>query len=187
MEETKQVIDEKRVKSTVIRRRARTATVTEIQEEEKKTLEAKAEPEAIEVAPEEKPAVVEPAVGEEKKPVKLKTASQDEEEKVVEKAKIKKIVKKKSRDELELELIERAGGLRKFAEISTTTPERLDRVFQPKRGSKKKKNLTLANKNFKKTELTTPKAAKRVIRVEGSITVGELAKRMSLKVVELVR
>ncbi|MCL4235139.1 MAG: translation initiation factor IF-2, partial [Deltaproteobacteria bacterium] len=42
-------------------------------------------------------------------------------------------------------------------------------------------------RDFKATEITTPKAIKRKIRIEGAILVGELAQRMGLKGGELIR
>jgi len=44
----------------------------------------------------------------------------------------------------------------------------------------------MPGKKGKKTEITTPKAIKRVIKVEGQITLQELAKRMSVKSTELL-
>ena len=38
----------------------------------------------------------------------------------------------------------------------------------------------------KKTEITTPKASKRIIKISESISIGELAKRMGVKVAELI-
>ncbi len=55
--------------------------------------------------------------------------------------------------------------------------------FGPPRG--RKRRMTPGKKG-KKTEITVPKAIKRVIRVEGSITLQELAKKMSVKSTELL-
>jgi translation initiation factor IF-2 len=49
----------------------------------------------------------------------------------------------------------------------------------------RKRRMTPGKKG-KKTEITVPKASKRVIRVEGQITLQELAKRMSVKSTELL-
>jgi translation initiation factor IF-2 len=49
----------------------------------------------------------------------------------------------------------------------------------------RKRRMTPGKKG-KKTEITTPKAIKRLIRVEGQITLQELAKRMSVKATELL-
>ncbi|MBN2343959.1 MAG: translation initiation factor IF-2 [Deltaproteobacteria bacterium] len=49
----------------------------------------------------------------------------------------------------------------------------------------RKRKMTPGKKG-KKTEITTPKAIKRVIKVEGQVTLQELAKRMSVKSTELL-
>ncbi len=101
------------------------------------------------------------------------------------KDKLRKPAKRKSRDELEMEMIDRAGGLRKAAELMEFAPERLERVFKPDRNSKKKKKVIV--KEFKKTEITTPKAIKRVIRIEGAIRVSDLAHSMSVKASDVLK
>jgi translation initiation factor IF-2 len=53
--------------------------------------------------------------------------------------------------------------------------------------AKVKKKDKLDKKKFKQTEITTPKASKRRIRVPDTISVAELAKRMGVKAVELIR
>jgi translation initiation factor IF-2 len=55
------------------------------------------------------------------------------------------------------------------------------RVFKAMRAGK------LTAKKFKKTEITTPKAIKRRVKVADTIQVGELAKRMGVKGSDLVR
>ncbi len=54
---------------------------------------------------------------------------------------------------------------------------------KPKMGKKKR---LAPGKKSKKTEITTPRAAKRVIRVTDAVTVSELAKRMAVKVNEVI-
>jgi translation initiation factor IF-2 len=54
------------------------------------------------------------------------------------------------------------------------------------KGGKYFKKRRMLPKKGRKTELTTPKAIKRVIKIGGSILVGELAKRMSVKASELI-
>ncbi|MBN2717164.1 MAG: translation initiation factor IF-2 [Deltaproteobacteria bacterium] len=49
----------------------------------------------------------------------------------------------------------------------------------------RKRKMTPGKKG-KKTEITTPKAIKRLIRIEGQVTLQELAKRMSVKSTELL-
>lgn len=101
------------------------------------------------------------------------------------KDKLRKPAKRKSKDELEMEMIDRAGGLRKAAELMEFAPERLERVFKPDRNAKKKKKVIV--KEFKKTEITTPKAIKRVIRIEGAIRVSDLAHNMSVKASDVLK
>jgi translation initiation factor IF-2 len=67
--------------------------------------------------------------------------------------------------------------------------DRRERIFEPgMRPSKnKKKQRTEQQPEVKKTEITTPKAIKRIIKISETITVGELAKRMSVKATDLIR
>ncbi len=174
-------IEEKRVKSTIIRRRAKVEPPAPPKEE--------APPEtpiASKKAETPTPAEAEPK--KETPPVQTAEAPKKEETgpgpavgeaPAVEKERPKKPLRRKSRDELEMEMIARAGGLKKAADLIETAPERLERVFKPERSSKKRK--VLARKEFKKTEITTPKAIKRVLRIEGSITISDLSHRMSVK------
>jgi len=53
-----------------------------------------------------------------------------------------------------------------------------------KKGAKKAGE---ANKNLKQTEITTPKAIKRRIKIQENVTVAELAKTMGIKAVMLIR
>ncbi len=59
-------------------------------------------------------------------------------------------------------------------------------MFEPKRADRGNKRRN-AKQPPKKTEVTVPKAIKRIIRISDVITVGELAKRMSIKASELIR
>ncbi len=59
------------------------------------------------------------------------------------------------------------------------------RDFHRPKGSKKRRMAP--GKKARKTEITTPKAAKRVIRISDSVTVVDLAKKMSTKSNELIR
>ena len=67
--------------------------------------------------------------------------------------------------------------------------EKRERVFEPGlRPSKgRKKDRQLRGPEGKKTEITIPKAIKRIIRISETITVGELAKRMGIKANDLIR
>jgi translation initiation factor IF-2 len=65
-----------------------------------------------------------------------------------------------------------------FQEISD-----LDR----RRGKLPRKKKALPGKEQKKTEITTPRASKRVVRISEVITVGELAKAMGVKAGEIIK
>jgi len=64
-----------------------------------------------------------------------------------------------------------------------------ERVFEPGKGAKGKRRQHRAERpsDGKKTEITTPKAIKRIIKISETITVGELAKRMGIKANDLIR
>jgi len=65
-----------------------------------------------------------------------------------------------------------------------TLLEREERQFDPFHKSRKKgKERELPGQ----TELTTPKAIKRIIRISETITIGELAKRMGIKATDLIK
>ncbi|NJD90590.1 MAG: translation initiation factor IF-2 [Geobacter sp.] len=68
--------------------------------------------------------------------------------------------------------------------------DRRERVFEPSsrpgKGKKKHQRVERVSEG-KKTEITTPKAIKRIIKVSETITVGELAKRMGIKATDLIR
>ena len=64
--------------------------------------------------------------------------------------------------------------------------EKRERVFEPGRSKGRKKEKARAPES-KRTEITVPKAIKRIIKVSDSITVGELAKRMGVKANDLIR
>lgn len=65
--------------------------------------------------------------------------------------------------------------------------DKRERVFEPGPRSKGKKRYVEKVQIGKKTEITTPKAIKRIIKITESITVGELAKRMGIKATDLIR
>jgi translation initiation factor IF-2 len=56
-----------------------------------------------------------------------------------------------------------------------------------RRGKVPRKKKALPGKEQKKTEITTPRASKRVVRVSEVITVGELAKAMGVKAGEIIK
>jgi translation initiation factor IF-2 len=64
--------------------------------------------------------------------------------------------------------------------------EKHERVFEPGprgKGKRKAEKVQIG----KKTEITVPKAIKRIIKISETITVGELAKRMGIKANDLIR
>jgi len=67
--------------------------------------------------------------------------------------------------------------------------DKRERVFEPgpRSGKGKKGKYQEKVQVGKKTEITTPKAIKRIIKISESITVGELAKRMGIKATDLIR
>ncbi|WP_129127506.1 translation initiation factor IF-2 [Geomonas oryzae] len=66
--------------------------------------------------------------------------------------------------------------------------DKRERVFEPGPRSKGKKGKYTEKVQIgKKTEITVPKAIKRIIKISESITVGELAKRMGIKATDLIR
>jgi len=68
--------------------------------------------------------------------------------------------------------------------------DRRERVFEPGarsgKGKRKQPKIERSSEG-KKTEITTPKAIKRIIKITETITVGELAKRMGIKATDLIR
>jgi len=65
--------------------------------------------------------------------------------------------------------------------------EKHERIFEPgPRGKGKKRHVEKVSVG-KKTEITVPKAIKRIIKISETITVGELAKRMGIKATDLIR
>ncbi len=95
--------------------------------------------------------------------------------------------KKEAKKEDEEDKPERKG--RRVVEISRSrdygsrrrSKEQLQRELRVERQRKKK------SRDFKSTEITTPKAIKRKIKIEGAIKVGELARRMGIKSSELIK
>lgn len=112
--------------------------------------------------------------------------------------KVKRGRRRKSRAELEMEAIQRAGGLRQYAEIFTeevpevgaaTSEEGAaavvgERIFQPVPSARRRK---AARREFKRTQVTEPKAIKKVIRIEEGISVSGLSQALGVKAPELVK
>lgn len=65
--------------------------------------------------------------------------------------------------------------------------EEVHKVRAPKGGKKPRKTPKQTKKIFQKPTITTPKASKRVIRIEDVISVGELARKMGVKSGDVIR
>jgi len=103
--------------------------------------------------------------------------------------------RKKSKEELEMESIQRTGGLKQFAGqvIEEAVPaEKVvphvavveERVFEPVPSSRRKKPV---RREFRKTQVTERKAIKKVIRIEDGITVSGLSQVLGVKSSELIK
>jgi translation initiation factor IF-2 len=203
---------ERRVKPTVIRRRARTVEVeeeipTEVQGEAQEVLQG----EVAEALEEERPVTpppveervvespVEVAEGTREEvaeappeevipsaPVEAKLAELKEEE---EEVKVKK-KKAKAAEQVPEEPLprKRVAKRRIVEEAELETARRYPRVpreqvVKPLKVPKKKVEFI----TVKKTLITTPKPIKRVIRIAEAIMVSELAKRMGVKATEVIK
>jgi len=81
-----------------------------------------------------------------------------------------------------------APGKKKDAFKKVEIIEKRERVFEPSsRPGKGKKKDRDRGPETRKTEITVPKAIKRIIKISESITVGEMAKRMGAKANDLIR
>lgn len=108
---------------------------------------------------------------------------EDDEKKLL----FKKVVKKRARGEgsdldIGIDGIGRIGSLGQLGRLSTPVSDRgesNDRVFRPSALSKKKR--VIGKKALKKTSITMPSAAKRVVKMGETILVTEFAKAMGVK------
>ncbi len=102
--------------------------------------------------------------------------------------------RKKSKEELEMESIQRAGGLKQFAgqviegeptEKAVPAPVAVEeRIFEPVPSARRRKSV---RREFKKTQITERKAIKKVIRIEDGITVTGLSQAIGVKSSELIK
>ncbi|MFH1654492.1 MAG: translation initiation factor IF-2 [Pseudomonadota bacterium] len=102
--------------------------------------------------------------------------------------------KKKSKAELDYEAIQRAGGLKSYAEVvkdevvgapsdeTLTVEPAKDRVFRPTVSKRRK----TTRREFKQPQITQRKESKRVIRIESKISVGELSQQLGIKAGEII-
>ena len=205
-------IVEERIKPTIIRRRRKTVEERPAEEKVEAKKEEEIPPPTRETAPQQEIADLTPTKlppePVEKLPAKEKPKMQPpqpkrevkiiskkvvipEEEKEEEERKRKRITKrilKKERFFPEEEITKR-----RFASISSKdlkdeeaveTHEEVSKIYKPP-AFRKKKPLSLVKP--KKTVITIPKAIKRKIKVVGGITIGQLAKRMSVKAGEVIK
>lgn len=168
-EDREMSVEERRVKSTVIRRRTKEIEVKPPIVEAPKPLKA----ESVEVPDAGAPVMVEEV------PVPVIAPE------IAEIPPIPGIEEKKPEEE-------EAKGKKKEKKETLKKAELLElkeRVFKPGptfRGKKKGARIS-AVAGGKKTEITVPKAIKRVIKLSDAIQVGELAKRMGIKAGELIK
>ena len=81
-----------------------------------------------------------------------------------------------------------AAGKKKDSYKKVEIIEKRERVFEPSfRSGKGKRREKYRDPDARKTEITVPKAIKRIIKISESITVGEMAKRMGVKANDLIR
>jgi len=78
-----------------------------------------------------------------------------------------------------------APGGRKKLKVIKKDPLETERDYRTGRMPRKKR--ALPGKEQKKTEITVPKASKRVIRISNMVPVGELAKQMGVKAGEILK
>lgn len=102
--------------------------------------------------------------------------------------------RRKTAQELELEDIQRAGGLKQFATQVTVEPTEepapewtppVERVYEPGLAAGRKKRVV--RRDFKQTKITELKTEKRVIPIEQGITVKDFSQKMGVKTGELIR
>lgn len=94
------------------------------------------------------------------------------------KGKYKKIIKKREGElEVDLEGVGKVNSLTQLTRIAHV--ERIDRVFQPDRMGKRKK--VVARKGGKKTSITLMKAEKRIVEMDKTIRVADMAHQMGVK------
>lgn len=186
MDTKDKVVTEQRVTKKVIRRRAKT-----------KTEETQAKPEQTEV---EAQATVEDQPVEETKveaqvPVVEETIPASEQTKKTSKdkesfddgyRKLKVVAKKESAQPQVIKAAAPEEISAGPAAPALTKKEIID-VRNMNRGKGGRKRKAAPGSKAKKTEITTPKAAKRVLKISESISVQELAKHMSLKATEVIK
>lgn len=197
MEEKTEIV-EKRVRSTVIRRRKQVVQEPVIQEvpvkETKASKEVPLEVDIKGVLPGQEVLVeakkqtpsdqkAKPAA---KKTEDIQTAAGvllTAEEELEAKRKKNKKGPKRREDVLEIEGIGKVSSVTQLTRIVHT--DRIDRVFEPSRQGRRKK--IISRKSQKQTQITQTKSAKRIVPMTGSIFVGDLAKTMGIKSGQVIK
>ncbi|HMK66873.1 MAG TPA: translation initiation factor IF-2 [Thermodesulfobacteriota bacterium] len=135
------------------------------------------------------PAPTKPSVTPTKsEPAKFGRVERTPEKVEKESEKDKPILKKKpklTREQVEVELA-KAKVFKKKREVLERA-DLYDDASKEARAFKAGKGGKLPAKKFKKTEITTPKAIKRRLKIAETINVGELAKRMGIKSGDLIK
>lgn len=134
--------------------------------------------------PQRPPAAKQPAT------VQPKAAKPDSAEPVVvvEERRRGKKVKEAPAPEVDRSPKKGAAGKKRDSFKKVEIIEKRERVFEPSfRTGKGKRKDRGKGPDVKKTEITVPKAIKRIIKITESITVGEMAKRMGVKANDLIR
>ncbi len=164
-------LDERRVQPTIIRRRQKPAEATPTPKEEVQIKEAAPEKnKKVVTEPAQKPLPFEKkeepktsGAVQKKTPIKLEKAVKESAEEIVKKEiKAKKVIKAEA------------------PQIKLEDFKRKIKVFYPK--ERKVVNI----RQHQKTQITTPSASKRVVRIKDSISVGDLAKSLSVKTSDLI-
>jgi translation initiation factor IF-2 len=120
----------------------------------------------------------------EKAPKGLEEATPEEAEED-RKLRLKKLSRKGrgERDELDIEGFGRVSTVSQIARISTRRD--VERVFQPVRTGKRRRSRT--RREIKKTSATMPKASKRIVKMEETILVSDLAQQLGVKGGEVIK
>lgn len=216
-DDSEKEIVEKRVKPTVIRRRKKVVETPVAEVEPEVQPEATSEVKEPESASKEQPETVEGKTGQEsevpvaasseeipkeasKETTPATTPSAGEEKKATKPVIVKTTEPTPSKTPPKLEKGRKKAGLAAEEDLSVLKKKSFNQTrkkevvtkgnqfgtsgssFVP-RGRRKKVKKTIG----KKTEITTPKAIKRIIKISEFISVGELAKRMGIKTSEIIK
>lgn len=135
----------------------------------------------VKVVPPPRPPVASLKTGEKKIDRPEKVEKESEKEKLLANKKKPKITKAQLEEELA-----KAKVFKKKREVLERA-DLYDDSGKEARAYKAGKGGKLPAKKYKKTEITTPKASKRRLKISEAINVGELAKRMGIKSGELIK